>query len=43
MSLEIVIGPMYSGKTTSLISAYQAIADVNKIRQFAELPKTARL
>lgn len=31
MSLEIVIGPMYSGKTTSLISAYQAIADVNKI------------
>ena len=31
MSLEIVIGPMYSGKTTSLITKYQRNSGLNKI------------
>ena len=31
MSIEIVIGPMYSGKTTDLISKYQSNKSLDKI------------
>jgi thymidine kinase len=31
MSIEIVIGPMYSGKTTTLITKYQRNSSLNKI------------